>query len=80
MKNGKPTNIETRLESLEEAVNEIKIMLQALQPPKQASWKDFVGMFADNPAAEEVDRIVRENRERQRRQARRKRPKAKAKS
>lgn len=80
MKNGKPINLDERLTRLEADVREIKAMLAAQQKPKEPSWKDFVGMYENDPAFEEVDRIVRENQEKQRRQARRRRPKAKAKA
>jgi hypothetical protein len=78
MKNGKPNALEARLERLEADVKDIKAMLEAQQPAKPATWKDFVGIFANDPVAEEVDRIVRENREKERRRARRKPYKAKS--
>ena len=80
MKNGKPVSLEERLEHLEADVKEIKSLLQAQQEPKEPWWKALVGMYENDPAFEEVDRIIRENREKQRRQARRRRPKAKAKA
>ena len=71
MKNGKPVDLEMRLERLEADVKEIKTLLQARPATGQAWWKPFVGMFENDPAAEEVDKIMRENREKERRKARR---------
>jgi hypothetical protein len=78
MKNGKPANLETRLERLEADVKEIKAMLQAQPESKGASWRSFVGMFANDPVADEVRKITEEIQEKERRKARRARSKKKA--
>jgi hypothetical protein len=72
MKNGKPVDLEGRLQSLEADVKEIKEMLQAQHSPNEPGWKSFVGMFANDPVADEVRKITDEIREKERRQARRK--------
>ena len=72
MKNGKPANLETRLEQLEADVKEIKALLQTQQEPKKPWWEEMIGVFANDPVADEVRKIVEENRQRERRQARRK--------
>jgi hypothetical protein len=71
MKNGKPTDWEKRLERLEADVNDIKKMLQA-QKPKEPWWEPFVGMFANDPVADEVRKITEKMREKERRKAKRK--------
>lgn len=80
MKNGKPVSLEQRLLRLEADVDELKATLRAQQEPKKPWWEEMVGVFANDPVFEEVDRIVQENREKERKRARRKQPKAKAKS
>ncbi|MBI2808118.1 MAG: hypothetical protein HYX68_24295 [Planctomycetes bacterium] len=77
MKNGKPVNLETRLERLEGDVKEIKAMLLAQQPPKQG-WPAIVGAFADDPVFDEIARLGAEIRENERKKARRKRNRQKA--
>ena len=72
MKNGKPLNLDERLERLEADVQEIKALLQSEQATKEPWWEPFVGMFANDPVADEVRKIVEENHERERRKARRK--------
>lgn len=71
MKNGKPLDVEARLERLEAEVKEMKSLLDAKQEPNRQWWKEMIGVFANDPVAEEVRRIVEENREKERRQARR---------
>jgi hypothetical protein len=78
MKNGKPMDLETRLESLEADVREIKAMLEA-QRPKQG-WKAIAGTFADDPVFAEILRLGNEVREKERAAFRRKQNKAKVKS
>ena len=78
MKNGKPTDWEARLGRLEADVKEIKALLQAKQEPKEAWWKPFVGIFENDPVADEVRKIIEETREKERQKARRARPKKKA--
>ena len=72
MKNGKPPNFEERMTRLEADVREIKAMLEAQQKPTEPWWKPFVGMYANDPVADEVRKIVEENHERERRKALRK--------
>jgi hypothetical protein len=72
MKNGKPIDWEARLERLEADVKEIKAMLQAQQEPKEPWWKSSVGMFANDPVADEVRKMTDEIRAKERRGARRK--------
>lgn len=71
MKNGKFDNLETRLERLEAEVKELKALLQDGRQPEEPWWKSFVGIYANDPVAEEVRKIVEENREKERRKARR---------
>jgi hypothetical protein len=72
MKNGKPNSMEERLERLEADVKEIKTLLQTQQAAKEPWWKPFVGMFANDPVAEEVRKITDAIRAKERRKARRK--------
>lgn len=72
MNNGKKIDVEERLKRLEADILEIKAMLQAQQEPKEHWWKPFVGMFANDPVAEEVNKMIEETREKERRKARRK--------
>lgn len=78
MKNGKPISFKARLERLEGDVKEIKAMLQAQQVPKQPWWEEMIGVFADDPVFDEIDRLGREIREKERKKARRAPSKAKA--
>ena len=68
MKNGKPVSLEERLKTLEADVKEIKAMLQARpagnNDPKKSWWEEMIGVFANDPVADEVRKIVEENRER----------------
>jgi hypothetical protein len=80
MKNGKPIDWETRLESLEADVKEIKTMLQAQQKPEEPWWESVVGAFADDPVYAEIRRLTEEISEKERRKARRTRPKKKTRS
>jgi hypothetical protein len=77
MKNGKPIDLQTRLERLEADVKEIKAMLQAQQEPKKPWWENMVGVFANDPVYEEIIKLGLEVREKDRRKARRARAKAK---
>ena len=72
MKNGKRINLESRLDRIEADVKEIKALLKVPQEPKKAWWEEMIGVFANDPVADEVRKIVEDNRERERRQARRK--------
>ena len=80
MKNGKPIDWAARLQRLEADVLEIKDLLKGRQQSKAPWWESVVGIYANDPAAEEVRRIVEANREKERRKARRARPRKKAQS
>ncbi len=71
MKNGKSIDWESRLARLESEVKELKILLQTQPAPKSPWWKSMVGVFANDPAADEVRKIIEESREKERRKARR---------
>jgi hypothetical protein len=72
MNNGKKIAVEDRLKRLETDIQQIKTMLLAQQEPKDHWWKPFVGMFANDPVADEVRKMIEETREKERRKARRK--------
>jgi hypothetical protein len=80
MKNGKPVSLETRLQRLEDDVNEIKALLQAQQGPKKPWWENVVGTFANDPVAHEIIKLGLEVRERDREKARRRFAKKKSKA
>jgi hypothetical protein len=71
MKNGKPVTLEARLASLEADVKEIREMLQAQQKSKKPWWEKTIGIFANDPVADEVRKIIEKNRERERSKAQR---------
>jgi hypothetical protein len=80
MKNGKPIDLEARLNRLEADVKEIKALLLAKQPAEEPWWKSVVGSFANDPVYEEILRLGNEVREKERQKARRKATKRKAKT
>jgi hypothetical protein len=80
MKNGKPVSLEQRLDRLEADVKEIKTALEAQRTSRQPTWRDFVGIFENDPVAEEVRKFTEEMREKERRKARRTRAKSKGKA
>ena len=63
VKNGKPNQFEARLDRLEADVKEIKALLQAQQPPREAWWKSVVGSMAGDPVFAEITRLGAEIRE-----------------
>jgi hypothetical protein len=71
MKNGKAIDWEGRLARLEADVQEIKAMLQTQRTSQEPWWKSFVGMYANDPVADEVRKITEEIRDKERRKARR---------
>lgn len=80
MKNGKPNDLQARLERLEADVTEIKALLLKQQEPKEPWWKSMIGSQANDPIAAEVNRQIAETREKQRRKARRARAKKKVRA
>ena len=78
MKNGKPLDLDARLERLEADVKEIKALLQGRQEPQ--GWKAVVGTFADDPVAQEIIKLGLEVREKDREKARRRFAKKKSKT
>jgi hypothetical protein len=80
MKNGKPIDLETRLERLEADVKAIKALLEAQQKPEEPWWKSVVGSFANDPVGQEIIELGLQVREKDREKARRRFAKKKSRA
>ena len=57
-----PTVLE-RIEALEQEVERLKLERSTLQPENNQRWKRIVGVYRDNPAFDDAEKLGREWRE-----------------
>ncbi len=56
------TEIETKFKALETELALLKRKIEKIEKPKEAWWKERIGIFANDPAHEEAMRLGREYR------------------